>query len=55
MTIETLIEMLDRKCVNLSQVRAAAEALGDLDAVERLTAELAETTLTLTALRSLPT
>ena len=53
MTIQTLIEMLERKVVNLSQVRAASESLGDVAAVDRLTAEIEETDVTLAALRSL--
>ena len=54
MTIQTLIEMLDRKVVHLSQLSAAAAAIGDVAAVERLTTEIAETDLTLAQLRSLP-
>jgi hypothetical protein len=54
MTIANLIELLERKTVNLSQVRAASESIGDVAAVERLTAEIQETDLTLATLRSLP-
>jgi hypothetical protein len=54
MTIHALIEMLDRKVVNLSQLSAAAAAIGDVAAVERLTTEIAETDVTLAQLRSLP-
>lgn len=53
MTIQALIEMLERKVVNLSQLSTAAAALGDVAAVERLTTEIAETEVTLAQLRSL--
>jgi hypothetical protein len=53
MTISALIELLERKVVNLSQLSAAAAALGDVAAVERITTEIAETEITLAQLRSL--
>lgn len=46
MTIATIIEMLERRVAHLSQLRASAEALGDIARVASLDAELAETEAT---------
>jgi hypothetical protein len=53
MSIDYLIQLLTRKVVTLSQLRTSAELLGDLDRVEELDVQIAETQTTLTALRSL--
>ena len=53
MTVEYLIQLLTRKVATLSQLRTSAAALGDLDRVEELDVQIAETQTTLAALRSL--
>lgn len=53
MTIAELIAMCERRLVYLSSLRASHSALGDLQQVERTDEELAQTTATLNALRTL--
>jgi|LakMenEpi03Aug12_release.lakeMendotaPanAssembly.Ray.scaffolds.fasta_scaffold5468905_1 hypothetical protein len=53
MTIAYLIELLHRKIANLSMLRTSAAALGEIDKVEQLDVQIAETETTLEALRSL--
>ena len=53
MTVNQIIEMLQRRLVNLSQLRTSAADLGDLDRVSALDAEIAETQNTLDALNTL--
>jgi len=54
MKISDIISMLDTKLVSLSQSRASAEKLGDLERVSALDDEMAQTQVSLDALRSLP-
>jgi hypothetical protein len=53
MSIDYLIGLLTRKVATLSQLRTSADALGDIDRVEELDVQIAETQTTLAALRSL--
>ena len=53
MTIAYLIELLQRKVANLSMLRTSAAALGEIEQVEQLDVQIAETETTLAALRSL--
>jgi hypothetical protein len=53
MTVDYLIQLLTRKVATLSQLRTSADALGDIDRVEELDVQIAETQTTLAALRSL--
>jgi hypothetical protein len=53
MTVEDLMQMVSRRLVHLSQVRNAADALGDVARVAELDAEIAQTEQTLAQLRSL--
>ena len=53
MTIPDLIAMLKRRLAYLGQLRTSAAAIGDVDQVDRLDAELAETQATLNQLGSL--
>jgi hypothetical protein len=53
MTIDQIIELLNRRLVNLSQLRTSAETMGELDRVLALDAEIAETQNTLDALNTL--
>jgi hypothetical protein len=43
MTIEKIIGLLSRKIANLSLLKTAAEAIGDIDRVAELDSEIAET------------
>lgn len=52
MTVSQIIEMLERRIVNLSQLRSGAAALGDIARVASLDEDLAETELTLATLRA---
>lgn len=54
LTVPDLITMCERRVVYLQSVRTSATALGDLEQVSRVDAELAETQDTLNKLRSLP-
>lgn len=53
MTILELIEMCERRIAYLNGVRGSAAALGDIQQVERIDAQLAETQQTLNQLQSL--
>jgi hypothetical protein len=54
MTIQTLIAMAQKRVVYLSQLRASAEALGDVEAEARYAEEIAQTEVTLASLLTLP-
>ena len=54
MNIPNLIEMCKAQVVNLSQLRASAERLGDVEQVMAIDAKLAETQATLNQLLTLP-
>jgi hypothetical protein len=53
MTIPDIIAMLRRRLAYLGQLRTSAAAIGDVDQVDRIDAELAETQATLNQLGSL--
>jgi hypothetical protein len=53
MTIDELIVLTTRHMANLMQLRAAAEMLGDVNAINSCDASIAETQLTLNKLRAL--
>lgn len=53
MTIPQLIEMCERRIAYLNGVRGSAVALGDLQQLEQIDAQLAETQQTLNQLHSL--
>lgn len=53
MTIAELIALCERRLVYLSTLRSSYSALGDVQQVERTDEELAQTTATLNALRTL--
>lgn len=53
MTILQLIEMCERRIAYLNGVRGSAAALGDIQQVEQIDAQLAETQQTLNQLQSL--
>jgi hypothetical protein len=50
MTIDQIIEMLERRVAYLSQLRSSAAALGDIPRVASIDEDLAETELTLATL-----
>lgn len=52
MTVNQIIEMLERRVAYLSQLRSSAAALGDIARVASLDEDLAETELTLATLRA---
>ncbi len=54
MNIPSLIDMCKAQLVNLSQLRASAERLGDVEQVMAIDAKSAETQATLNALLTLP-
>lgn len=54
MTVEKLIQLAERRIANLEASKVNAESVGDVDAIARFDAEIAETQATLTQLRSLP-
>lgn len=54
MTVQELIQMLERRVVYLQSVRTSATALGDVQQVERVDVEINETQDTLNQLRTLP-
>lgn len=53
MTIPELIAMCERRIVNLQSQRSSAVLLGDINQVERIDADIAETQATLNSLRTL--
>jgi hypothetical protein len=53
MTIQHLIELVERKIANLSQLNTSAESIGDIEAMARLEQEIAECQDTLAQLRLL--
>ena len=53
MSVADLIALLERRVVQLQMTRTSAAGIGDLEQVNRLDAEIAETETTLTALRGL--
>ena len=53
MTVDYLIQLLTRKVATLSQLRTSADALGDINRVEELDSEIAETESTLGQLKTL--
>jgi|LakMenEpi03Aug12_release.lakeMendotaPanAssembly.Ray.scaffolds.fasta_scaffold3880673_2 hypothetical protein len=53
MNIQHLIAIVERRIVYLSQVRSSAEALGDIERVAAIDAEVNETNATLVKLRTL--
>ncbi len=53
MTIHHLIEMAKRRLAHLTQLRASAEALGDVVAEATFAAEISDTELTLASLLTL--
>jgi hypothetical protein len=54
MTIAQLIEMAQKRLTYLSQLRASALSIGDVDAESRCAEEIAQTESTLAALLTLP-
>lgn len=53
MTIQQLIQMLERRIVYLQSVRTSATTIGDMHQVERVEADINETQSTLNQLRTL--
>jgi hypothetical protein len=53
MTINQLIEMARKRLVHLTQLRASAEALGDVAAAATFAAEISDTEITLASLLTL--
>lgn len=53
MTIQSLIEMVERRLAHLSQVRSSAAALGDIERVATLDADIAQAQVTLAQLKTL--
>jgi hypothetical protein len=53
MTISQLVEMARKRLVHLTQLRAAAESLGDVTAEATFAAEIGDTELTLASLLTL--
>ena len=53
MTIEKLIALCERRLVYLSQLKTTAEALGDIEQIEKLNQEIAETNSTKNSLLTL--
>jgi hypothetical protein len=53
MTTNTLIELLEKNLVNLSQLKTSAEALGDVNQVIAVDLEIEETQTTLNQLKTL--
>jgi hypothetical protein len=53
MTIQHLIELLERRIANLSQLKTSAEAIGDVDGSANIEAELSQTLATINQLRQL--
>lgn len=53
MTIDQLIEMLQRRVVHLNSLRAAAAQIGDVACVDLLDADISETETTLAQLQTL--
>lgn len=53
MTIPQLIDMTRRRLTHLTQLRASAEALGDITAEATFAAEISDTELTLASLLTL--
>lgn len=53
MTKNTLIELLEKKLVNLSQLKNSAEALGDVNQVFAIDTEIEETQTTVNQLKLL--
>ena len=53
MTITQLIDMARKRLVHLTQLRASAEALGDVVAEAKFAAEISDTELTLASLLTL--
>jgi hypothetical protein len=53
MTKNTLIELLEKKLVNLSQLKNSAEALGDVNQVLTIDLEIEETQTTVNQLKLL--
>lgn len=53
MTVDYLIDLLNRRILTLSNNRASAESNGDLDRVIAIDAELSETQETLSQLQTL--
>jgi hypothetical protein len=52
--IEELITLVERRRAHLTQLKASAEMLGDLNSLTHLEEQIAETEATLAKLRSLP-
>ena len=52
MTIDDLIQLARRRLAHLTQLRASAEMLGDVNAVATLDADITETEATLNKLRT---
>jgi hypothetical protein len=50
MTVSEIIEMLERRIVQLGQLRSSAVTLGDIARVAAIDSDLAETELTLATL-----
>lgn len=53
MTTNTLIELLEKKLVNLSQLKNSAEALGDVNQILKIDEEIIETQTTINQLNTL--
>ena len=53
MTIQHLIELLERRIANLSQLKTSAEAIGDIDGVAAIEVEISQSQATLYQLRQL--
>lgn len=53
MTIQQLIDLAERRVANLEQARLAAEGVGDVEAITRFDAEMAQTRSTINQLRGL--
>jgi hypothetical protein len=53
MTIPQLIDMARKRLVHLTQLRASAEALGDVTAEAAFSAEISDTEMTLASLLTL--
>lgn len=55
MTIDQLITLAANRLAALNTARATAVALGNIAAIDGLDADIAETQITLNALRAIPT
>lgn len=53
MNTQTLIELLEKKLTNLSQLKTSAEILGDVDQVLKVENEITETQTTINQLKTI--